>query len=175
MNLPENYIKRIRIPVDRSKCTRKEIEFLELCIDAGNIQLNAQCTNRIARVTELEWELAATDDPVLSGAIEDEIRVMRFQIEVEKRQGVFQDYGYLKRRIAEGASAEEVYPLMPDAHALAYNRACYINARPVRQEKSLLALIRGTKLIGVLANLITIKNSDLANRLKELLQEFLRM
>ena len=41
MNLPENSIKRIRIPVDRSKCTRKDIEFLELCAKAGDFQLNS--------------------------------------------------------------------------------------------------------------------------------------
>ena len=135
----------------------------------------AQCTNRLARITELEWELAATDDPIHSGVIEDVIRVMRFQIEVEKRQGVFQDYGYLKRRIAEGASVEEVYPLMPDPYALAHNRACYINARPVKQKKTLLILPGLTTLLSVLANMITIKReSGALSRLKETLLELLR-
>ena len=175
MSLSESHINRIDLGIDWSKCTRKDIEFLELGIELGDFQLNAQCNNRFARITELESQLAATDDPVLSDAIRDVIRAMTHLIEVDKRKGIFQDYGHLKRRIAEGASADELYPLMPPAYAMTYDRVRRINVRPVKNKKSFFALIGGTTLIGVLANLITIKDSDLANRLKEFLQEFLRM
>ena len=175
MSLPESHINRIDLGIDWAKCTGKDIEFLNLVTKAGDTQLNAQCNNRLARVTELEWELAATDDPILSEAIKDVIQAMRLQIEVDRRRGVFQDYGYLKRRIAEGASADELYPIMPSAYAMACDRVRRINARTVKHQKPFLAFIGGTTLIGVLANLITIRDSDLANRLKELLQELLRI
>ncbi|MCY4578380.1 MAG: hypothetical protein OXD31_04965 [Chloroflexi bacterium] len=175
MNLPENYINRIDIPVDWSKCTGKGIAFLRVTIDLGNIQLNAECNNRLGYIAELERDMAATKDPSLHDAIEDVIRVVRLQIEIVRRRGVFQDYGYLKRRIAEGASADEVYPIMPSAYAMATDRVRRINARTVKHQKPLLAFIGGTTLIGVLADLITIKDSDLANRIKELIQEILRM
>ena len=175
MNLPKNYINRIDLGIDWSKCTRKEIEFLELAVDLGDFQLNAQCNNRLARITELERELSAIDDPIRGDEIKDEIQLLQFLVKDGKRKGLFQDYGQLKRRIAEGASADDVYSMMPQYYAMAYNHVRRINARPVKQEKSFLALIGGTTLIGVLANLITIKDSGLANRLKELLQEVLRM
>ncbi|MCY4578271.1 MAG: hypothetical protein OXD31_04415 [Chloroflexi bacterium] len=175
MSLPESHVNRIDLGIDWSKCTRKEIDFLELGSDLGDFQLNAQCNNRLARITELKWELAATEDPIRSDAIEDEIQAMLLQIEVAKQQGLFQDYGYLKRRIAEGASADEVYPMMPSAYAMVCDRVRRINARPVKHKKSFLALIGGATLLGVLADLITIRDSDLANRLKELLLEILRM
>ena len=175
MSLPESHINRIDLGIDWSKCTRKEIEFLELGIDLADFQFNAVCNNRLAYIAELELELTTTDDPTRCAEIEDEIRQTQMEIESSKRQGVFQDYGYLKRRIAEGASADEVYPLMPHFYAVMYDHVRRINARPVKQKVSFIALVGGTTLLGVLANLITIKNSDLANRLKEFLQEFLRM
>ena len=175
MSLPESHVNRIDLGIDWSKCTRKEIEFLELAVDLANFQLNAVCNNRLAYIAELEGELTTTDDPIRCAEIEDEIRQTHLEIESSKREGVFQDYGLLKRRIAEGESADAVYTMMPHFYAMAYDHVLRINARPVKQEKSFLAMIGGTTLIGVLANLITIKDSNLANRLKELLQEILRM
>ena len=169
MSLPESHINRIDLGIDWSKCTRQDTEFLELGRKLGDFQLNAQCNNRLAYIAELEGELTTTDDPFRCAEIEVEIRQTRMEIEVAKGQGVFQDYGHLKRRIAEGASADEVYALMPSAYAMTYDRVRRINARPVKQKKSFLAFI------GVLANLITIKDSDLANRLKEILQDLFRM
>ena len=175
MSLPENYINRIDIPVDWSKCTKEEAEILEGYVDLGNLQLNAQCNNRLARITELERELSAIDDPIRGDEIKNEIQLLQFSVEDDKRRGVFQDYGLLKRRIAEGDSAEDVHTLMPHFYAIAQDDARRINSRPAKLEKPFLALIGGTTLIGVLANLITIRDSGLANRLRELLQEILRM
>ena len=175
MSLPESHINRIDLGIDWSKCTRKEIEFLELAVDMADFQLNALCNNRLAYIAELEEKLSATDDPIQCTEIKDEIRQTLQEIESSKRQGVFQDYGYLKRRIAEGESADAVYPMMPHFYAMAYDHVRRINARPAKHKKSFFALIGGMTLIGVLANLITIRDSGLANRLKELLQEILRM
>ena len=174
MSLPESHINRIDLGIDWSKCTRKDIKFLEIGTRLGGFQLNAQCNNRFARITELEWKLAATDDPIISGAIEDVILEMRRQIEVDKRQGVFQDYGHLKRRVAEGASAEEVYPMMPYFYAMAYDRVRRINARPLKQKKTLIGLLGVATLIGVLADAITIRESSALSRLKEILLDLLR-
>ena len=175
MSLPASHINRMDLGVDWSKCTRKEIEFLELGIELGDFQLNAQRNNRFARITELEQELATTDDPIRCAEIEDAIRQTRLEIEGNKRKGVFQDYGYLKRRVAESETADAVYPMMPYFYTMVYDHVRRINVRPVKQKKSFLALIGGATLLGVLADIITIRDSHVLGRIEKLLQGLLRM
>ena len=145
-------------------------------IDMGDSQLNAQCNNRFARITELEWELAATDDPILSGAIEErnsgDASPNRSRQAARGISGLWSSKATHRRgRFRRGRISDDAVFLCNYVQRSApYQRALLSSKR-----KSLLALIGGTTLIGLLANLITIKDSDLVNRLKELLQEFLRM
>ena len=54
---------------------------------------------------------------------------MQAEIANDKREGVYEDYGVLKRRIAKGANASEVYSMMPHFYAEAYNFNLWFSAR----------------------------------------------
>lgn len=167
--MPENHIYRIDLGIDWSKCTKKETLFLENATELCDFELNALCNNRLAISTALENELAATEDPIRSSEIKDEVRRIRLKIEDNKRRGIYQDYGALKRRVAGGASADELYPMMPFFYAMTYDHVRRINARPDKEKLTVLAFLGRTTLLGVVANFITIKDSGAIGTLKELL------
>ena len=167
--IPENHINRIDLGVDWSKCSKREILFLGKATDLGDFELKAPCNNLLTLITELEHELVATEDPIRSTEIKDEVRRMRLKVEDNKRRGIYQDYGALNRRVAGGSSADELYSMMPYCYAIAYEHVRRINARPDKQEKAFLAFLGGTTLISLAANLVTIKDSGIVKTLREML------
>ena len=127
----ENAVVRIDIGIDYSALNDDEVEFLNKIIALGNLQLNLPGNNRLARITELKLEMKTLgpDETDRKGEITKEIREMRIEINNDKREGVYEDYGILKRRIAEGAKASEVYSMMPHFYAEAYNLNLQFSAR----------------------------------------------
>lgn len=123
-NSPENAIVRIDIDIDYSSLNDDEVELLDKLIELGDSQLNAPCNNRLARIAELNREMRSLSPDEIDRKLEitNEIREMQTDISEDKRRGYFQDYGILKRRIAHGATASEVYSMMPYFYAVAYNR-----------------------------------------------------
>lgn len=168
-NLPENQINRIDLGIDWSKCTKEEAQFLTKALELCDLEFNALCNNRLALITGLENKLADTEDHIRSSEIKDDIQRMRLEIEDSRQRGLYQDYSALKRLVADGVSADELYSMMPFFYSTTYDHVRRINARPYKRKMSVFAIVGVTTLLGVVANLITVKDSGVIRALRELL------
>ena len=150
INIPENHIFRIDIGIDYSIYKKNEIEVVEGLIELGDWQLNAICNNRVARIKELKLELHSAEQISVNRRteIEGEIGELRRRIEEAKREGVHRDYGLLKSLIFGGATADDVYPMMPDSYAQAYDLNRQIIARRNSRNGGNRGIVR--KMIGLI-------------------------
>lgn len=153
----ENAVVRINLDINYSSLNDEEIRLLHRLIEMGDLQLNAQCNNRLVRIAELRREirLLSPDEIDKKTEITNKIRELCTAINNDKEQGNYRDYGILKRRIAQGATASEVYSMMPYFYAEAYNLNRQFGARGENGDKgdSSNFLERGTKWLNFLKSL----------------------
>ena len=153
----ENAVVRIDIGINYSSLNDEEIRLLHKLIEMGDLQLNALCNNRLAYIAELNREVRFLnpDEIDKKAEIANKIRELRIAINRDKEQGNYRDYGILKRRIAQGATASEVYSMMPYFYAEAYNLNQQLKARGENGSKgdSSSFLEGGTKWLNFLKSL----------------------
>ena len=169
-DLPENRVRRIDLGIDWSKCTKEETQYLLEACGLCEHEFNALCNNRRALIAGLENEPASAEDPIYSSKIKVDIQRLRLEIEDSKKKGLYQDYGALKRLVADGVSADELYPTMPSFYAETFDLVRRINARRDKPKMSAFAFLGGATLLGVVANLFTIRDSGVVKALREFLQ-----
>lgn len=153
----ENAVVRIDIDINYSSLNDEEIRLLHKLIEMGDLQLNAPCNNRLVRIAELNHKSRRLSPEEIDKKTEiaNKIRELHTSISNDKEQGNYRDYGILKRRIAEGATASEVYSMMPYFYAEAYNLNRQFSARGENSDKgdSSNFLERGTKWLNFLKSL----------------------
>ena len=156
IDIPENHIFRIDIGIDYSMYKKNEIEVVEGLIELGDWQLNAICNNREARIKELKLELHSAEHISVNRRteIEEEIGELRRQIEEARREGVHRDYGFLKSLIFSGATADDVYPMMPDFYAQAYDLNRQIIVRRDNRDSGNRGI--GKKMLGLLGRALSL-------------------
>lgn len=131
MDSPENFVQRIDLGIDYSMLGDADANHVRSLIELGDFQLNALCNNRLARIAELEAELKILGDAEPKRRLEliKEIGETQDGIQRDKASGRFRDYGVLKQRIVQGATAGEVYSLMPFFYAEAYTLSQQLSNR----------------------------------------------
>ena len=156
IDIPENHIFRIDIGIDYSMYKKNEIEVVEGLIELGDWQLNAICNNRVARIKELILELHSAEHISVNRRteIEGEIGELWRRIEEAKREGVHRDYGLLKSLIFGGATADDVYPMMPDFYAQAYDLNRQIISRRYNRDGGNRGI--GRKMIGLIGRALSL-------------------
>lgn len=156
-NRIENAVVRINIDIDYSSLNDEEIVHLHKLIALGDWQLNAPCNNRLTRIDELRHEIKSLEagETDNRNEITNKIRDLRISINNDKEQGHFRDYGILKLRIAQGATATEVYSMMPYFYAEAYNLNLQFSSRNKNNNegRSSSILEGGTKWLNFLKSL----------------------
>ena len=131
VDILENAVVRIDIGINYSSLNDKEIELLDKIFAMGDLQFNAPCNNRLARIAELKPEARLLNQNETNKQTEITNKVLELSVAIahDKEQGNYRDYGTLKRRIAQGAIASEVYSMMPYFYAEAYNLNCRFSSR----------------------------------------------
>ena len=107
-------VKRIELPFDYSLLTRQEGKAIRGALRLAEDDFNAACRNWQARIEELTIQL--TSMPTFSAKraeIERELTDINERINQAKKKGVYTDYSGLKRRIANGAQWDDIYPEAP--------------------------------------------------------------
>ena len=107
-------VKRIELPFDYSLLTRQEGKAIRGALRLAEDDFNAACRNWQARIEELTIQL--TSMPTFSAKraeIERELTDINERTNQAKKEGVYTDYSGLKRRIANGAQWEDIYPEAP--------------------------------------------------------------
>ena len=117
-----NEVKRIDLPIDYSLLNHRQAVLIGELLWFGESDFNAPCYNRQARIKELTVQLKGMSSvSPESTRIESELAGLNKGIYQDKLNGLYIDYGGLKRRIANGARWEDIYSEAPFFYARAWD------------------------------------------------------